>query len=56
MPNYIVVPTLHGDIDAYREELLRLGYLPAHVSPGRVYFKQGIWITETFVIYRRLVR
>lgn len=51
--DYVVTPVLQGDQDPYSAALLDRGYLPIHVSPGRAFFKQGIWIAETFVIYRR---
>lgn len=29
------------------------GYVPIHVFPGRTFFRQGAWMAETFIIYRR---
>jgi hypothetical protein len=51
--DYLVTPVLQGDEDPYAAAIRSRGYVPVHVSPGRAFFKQGIWITETFVIYRR---
>jgi len=51
--DYLVVPVLHGDEDPYAAALQARGFVPVHVSPGRAFFKQGVQITETFVIYRR---
>ena len=51
--DYLVVPVLNGDQDPYEAAIRARGYVPVHVSPGREFFRQGIWGTETFVIYRR---
>lgn len=51
--DYLVVSVLRGDEDPYAAAIRARGYVPVHVSPGRVLFKQGLWMTETFVIYRR---
>jgi hypothetical protein len=51
--DYLVTPVLHGDEDPYAATFRNGGYVPVHVSQGRVFFKQGVWITETFIIYRR---
>ncbi len=51
--DYLVTPVLHGDEDPYAAAIRARGYVPVHVSPGRIFFKQGTSGTETFVIYRR---
>jgi hypothetical protein len=51
--DYLVTPVLHGDEDPNSSAIQERGYIPVHVSPGRAFFKQGVQITETFVIYRR---
>ena len=51
--DYLVAPVGNGDEDPYDDAIRNRGYVPVHVSPGRVFFKQGLWKTETFVIYRR---
>ncbi len=51
--DYLVIPILRGEQNPYDQEILHHGYIQVHVSPGYVFFKQGIWITETFFIYRR---
>jgi hypothetical protein len=50
--DYVVNPVLQGDEDPYAAALAARGYTPVHLSPGRIVFKQGLWGTETFVIYR----
>lgn len=50
--DYLVVPVLNGDVNPYDNDLRRRGYFPVHLSPGRIFFKQGTWMSETFVIYR----
>lgn len=54
--DFVVTSVLHGDEDPYGGEIQKRGYMPIHVSPGRAFFRQGIWITETFVIYRRVIQ
>jgi hypothetical protein len=51
--DYLVTPVQQGDKDPYAVAILARGYVPVHVSPGRVFFKQGVQMTETFIIYRR---
>lgn len=51
--DYLVTPVHKDDEDIYAPALRSRGYVPVHVSPGRVFFKQGFWKSETFVIYRR---
>lgn len=51
--DYVVTPLHQGDEDPYAEALRSRGYEPVHVSPGRAFFKQGFWMTDTFTIYRR---
>jgi len=53
-PEYIIVPSENGDVDQNQKRLATKGYLPVHVSPGRILFKDDVWITETFTIYRRV--
>lgn len=55
-PEYLVNPSESGDIDHNRRYLAQQGYQAIHVSPGRVLFKDGAWVAETFTIYRRVVR
>ncbi|HTR27520.1 MAG TPA: hypothetical protein VMI10_26355 [Terriglobales bacterium] len=52
--DYVVMPLLHGDDDPNAEAVEACGYVPVHISPGRAFFKQGVQITETFVIYRHI--
>ena len=51
--DYLVTPVQQGDEDPYAAALGARGYVPVHVSFGRTFFKQGLWKTETFTIYRR---
>ncbi len=53
-PNYIVVPVQDGNEAPIASGLMQRGYTLVHVSPGEVFFKQGVWVTETFFIYRRI--
>ena len=51
---YLVVPVLKGDlIPPLDQQLIRYGYVRAHISPGRVLFNRGIWSSETFVLYQK---
>jgi hypothetical protein len=51
--DYVVTPVQQGDVDPYSDALAARGYVPVHVSPGRIFFKYGLWGTETFTVYRR---
>jgi hypothetical protein len=51
--DYLVTPVQQGDEDPYAAAIQARGYVPVHISPGRVFFKQGVSMTQTFVIYRR---
>lgn len=52
-PDYIVVPVQDGKEAPIAGGLMQRGYSLVHVSPGEIFFKQGVWVTETFYIYRR---
>jgi len=54
-PEYLVNPSETGDTDHNQRYLAEQGYQSIHVSPGRVLFKDGAWVAETFTIYRRIV-
>jgi len=54
LTEYLLIPSISGDFDPTSEQLFRHGYIRLHVSPGRVLDRHGVWMTETFTLYRRL--
>jgi len=52
-PDFVVVGFEDGSLASVSQELSEVGYYPVHVSPGSIFFKQGIWRMETFVVYKR---
>jgi len=53
LSQYLIIPTPGGDVDPTGEQLASYGYIRLHVSPGRVLYNRGIWMTETFTLYGR---
>ncbi len=54
LTHYLVITTITGDVDPIDQQLLRNGYIRRHVSPGRVLFDAGLWMTETFTLYEKV--
>lgn len=54
LTGYLVIPSVDGDADPLAAQLAAYGYVPLHVSPGRILDRHGIWVTETFTIYQRV--
>jgi len=54
LTRYILIPSLRGDADPTASVLLSNGYVQRHVSPGRVLFDRGVWMTETFTLYEKV--
>ena len=53
-PEYMIVESENGDTDQNQALLAKRGYEPIQVFPGRILFKDDVWQTDSFTIYRRV--